>query len=58
MNYNRTLIIEGDPEGVFLELLFKSLKSKSYKNYLILICSKKNLEKQMNINKFKKKLIY
>ena len=56
MNYNRTLIIEGDPEGVFLELLFKSLKSKSYKNYLILICSKKNLEKQMNINKFKKKI--
>ncbi|SMF72385.1 4-hydroxythreonine-4-phosphate dehydrogenase PdxA [Candidatus Pelagibacter sp. HIMB1321] len=56
MSYNRTLIVEGDPEGVFLELFFKSLKSKSYKNYLILICSKDNLEKQMNINRLKKKI--
>jgi 4-hydroxythreonine-4-phosphate dehydrogenase len=56
MSYNRTIIIEGDPEGVFLELFFKTLKSKSFKNYLILICSKNNLQKQMNKAKFKKKI--
>jgi len=56
MSYNRTIVIEGDPEGVFLELFFKTLKSKSFKNYLILICSKNNLQKQMNRAKFKKKI--
>ena len=56
MSYNRTIVIEGDPEGVFLELFFKTLKSKSFKNYLILICSKNNLVKQMNKAKFKKKI--
>jgi len=56
MSYNRTIVIEGDPEGVFLELFFKTLKSKSFKNYLILICSKNNLQKQMNKAKFKKKI--
>jgi len=56
MSYNRTIVIEGDPEGVFLELFFKTLKFKSFKNYLILICSKNNLQKQMNKAKFKKKI--
>ena len=56
MSYNRTIVIEGDPEGVFLELFFKTLKSKSFKNFLILICSKNNLQKQMNKAKFKKKI--
>ena len=56
MSYNRTIVIEGDPEGVFLELFFKTLKSKSFKNYLILICSKNNLQKQINKAKFKKKI--
>jgi 4-hydroxythreonine-4-phosphate dehydrogenase len=56
MSYNRTIVIEGDPEGVFLELFFKTLKSKSFKNCLILICSKNNLVKQMNKAKFKKKI--
>ena len=56
MSYNRTIVIEGDPEGVFLELFFKTLKSKSFKNHLILICSKNNLQKQMNKAKFKKKI--
>lgn len=56
MSYNRIIVIEGDPEGVFLELFFKTLKSKSFKNYLILICSKNNLQKQMNKAKFKKKI--
>ena len=56
MSYNRTIVIEGDPEGVFLELFFKTLKSKYFKNYLILICSKNNLVKQMNKSKFKKKI--
>ena len=56
MSYNRTIVIEGDPEGVFLELFFKTLKSKSFKNYLILICSKNNLQKQTNKAKFKKKI--
>ena len=56
MSYNRTIVIEGDPEGVFLELFFKTLKSKSFKNYLILICPKNNFQKQMNKAKFKKKI--
>ena len=56
MNYKPIIVIEGDPEGVFLELFFKVTKYNSFKSDIILICSKKNLKKQMIKCKFKKKI--
>ena len=45
------LIVHGEPNSVFLEIFFKSIKNIKYKSPLILICSKKDLENQ--IKKFK-----
>jgi 4-hydroxythreonine-4-phosphate dehydrogenase len=56
MNYKPILIVAGEPNSIFLEIFFKSLKSKKYQSPLILICSKKLLIKQMKKFKFKKKL--
>ncbi len=58
MNSNKfTLIVAGEPNSVFLEILFKSLKKKKYKNPIILIASldliklqMKKLNFNMNIN--------
>ncbi len=56
MNYKPILIVHGEPNSIFLEIFFKSLKSKKYKNPLILICSLKILKFQMKKFKFKKKI--
>jgi len=42
------IIVGGEPNSVFLEIFFKSLKYKRFKNPLILICSQKILKFQMN----------
>jgi len=41
------IIVGGEPNSVFLEILFKSIKSLNYKSPLIIIVSKKLLEQQM-----------
>jgi len=41
------IIVGGEPNSIFLEIFFKSLKSNSYKSPLIIVISKKLLEEQM-----------
>ena len=53
MNYKPILIIHGEPNSIFLEIFFKSIKYKKFKNPLILICSYKILKFQMKKLKFK-----
>ena len=56
MNYNPILITGGEPNSVFLELLFKVLKKSKIKSPLILIASESLLRNQMKKLKFKKKI--
>ena len=41
------IIVGGEPNSIFLEIFFKSIKSNSYKSPLIIIVSKKLLQEQM-----------
>jgi 4-hydroxythreonine-4-phosphate dehydrogenase len=41
------IIVAGEPNSVFLEIFFKSLKTNTYKSPLIIIISKRLLQKQM-----------
>ena len=41
------IIVAGEPNSVFLEIFFKSLKSNKYKSPLVIVCSEKLLKKQM-----------
>ena len=50
------IIIPGEPDGIFFEIFFKSLKKKKFKSPLILICCNKLLNKQMNFFKSKIKI--
>ena len=43
------LIVGGEPFGIFLEIFFKTISLKKFKNPIILIASKKLLMKQMKI---------
>ena len=56
MKFNPILIVAGEPNSVFLEIFFKSLKSQKIKSPLILISSKNILTKQMRKLKFQKKI--
>jgi hypothetical protein len=50
MNYSRILIVLGEPNSIFSEVLFKYFESKSFKknkNIIILIGNKKLIYKQM-----------
>ena len=47
MNNKPIIIVAGEPNSIFLEIFFKSLKSNRYKSPLIIICSKKLLAEQM-----------
>ena len=47
MGSNPIIIVSGEPNSVFLEIFFKSLKSNKYKSPLIIICSKRLLQEQM-----------
>ena len=53
MNYKPILIVHGEPNSIFLEIFFKSLRFKKFKNPLMLICSQKILKFQMKKFKFK-----
>ena len=56
MKIKPILLVAGEPKGIFIEIFFKSIKNIKYKSPLILICSKKNLEKQIKKFKFNKKI--
>ena len=56
MNYSPILIVSGEPNSIFLEIFFKSLKLIKIKSPIILISSEKILKKQMKKFKFKKKI--
>tara|TARA_B100000900_G_scaffold145836_1_gene123563 strand:- start:593 stop:1558 length:966 start_codon:yes stop_codon:yes gene_type:complete len=56
MSYKPIIIVAGEPNSIFLEIFFKSLKFKKYKSPLILVCSKKLLLNQMKKFKFQKKI--
>jgi len=56
MNYKPIIIVAGEPNSVFLEIFFKALKYKKYKSPMILICSLKILNLQMEKFKIKKKI--
>ena len=56
MSFKPILLVGGEPNSIFLEIFFKSLKKKNYKSPLILIASKKVLELQMKKLKFYKKI--
>ena len=44
MNYRPILIVAGEPNSIFLEIFFKSIKAHRYKSPLIIIVSKILLE--------------
>ena len=50
------LIVGGEPNSIFLEIFFKTLKLKKTKCPIVLISSEKLLKKQMMKLKFKKKI--
>ena len=56
MSYSPILIVNGEPNSIFLEIFFKTLKFKKIKSPIILISSEKILIKQMKILNFKKKI--
>ncbi len=56
MNTNIILIVPGEPNSTFSEILFKYFKSKNFKknkNKIIIVGSKKLLERQMKFLKYK-----
>ena len=56
MNSKYILIVNGEPNSVFLEIFFKALKNKKFRCPIILISSEKILKLQMKYFKFKKKI--
>tara|TARA_B100000767_G_C19748481_1_gene529642 strand:+ start:953 stop:1918 length:966 start_codon:yes stop_codon:yes gene_type:complete len=47
MNKEPIIIVGGEPNSIFLEIFFKSIKSHHYKSPLIIIASKRLLQHQM-----------
>ena len=56
MNSKYILIVNGEPNSVFLEIFFKALKYRKFNNPIILISSEKILKLQMKYFKLKKKI--
>ena len=52
---NPIILVAGEPNSIFFEIFFKSLKKKKFKSPIILICCEKLLIKQMKLFNFKKK---
>lgn len=47
MNYKPILIVPGEPNSIFSEIFFKTLKNKKFKSPIVLISSKKLIIEQM-----------
>ena len=56
MNIKPILLVAGEPNSIFLEIFFKTLKIYKSKNPIILICSEKLLKMQMKKLRFKKEI--
>ena len=57
MNFNKSiLIVAGEPNSIFLEIFFKTIKKKKFKSPLIIISSEKILKLQMKHYNFKKRI--
>ena len=56
MNYNPIILVAGDPNSIFLEIFFKSLKIKKFNSPIILICSQTLLTLQMKKLRFNYKI--
>ncbi len=56
MNTKPIIVVSGEPNSVFLEIFFKSIKKNNYKKPIILISSKELLIKQMKKINFNFKL--
>ena len=53
MNYKPIILVAGEPNSIFFEILFKVLKTKKIRSPLILIASNKILSLQMKKLNFK-----
>ena len=56
MSYNPILVVAGEPNSIFLEIFFKTLRKIKIKRPLILIASNELIRLQMKKLKFKKKI--
>ena len=56
MNYKPIILVAGEPNSIFFEILFKVYKKIKIKSPLILIASQKLLYLQMKKLNFKKKI--
>ena len=56
MKNNPILLVAGEPNSIFFEILFKALRKKNIKSPLVLICCKKILMRHMKKLNYKKKL--
>ena len=56
MKNDPIIIVSGEPNSIFLEIFFKTIKSHKFKRPMVLICSLKLLKLQMNKLKFKRKI--
>ena len=56
MSIKPILVVSGEPNSIFLEIFFKSIKKNKIKNPLILISSENILKKQMEKLKFKRNI--
>ncbi len=55
-NFNPIVLIAGDPESIFLEIFFKTMKKENFKSPLILIVNKNILLNQMKALKYNFKI--
>ena len=55
-NFKPIVIVAGDPESIFLEIFFKSLRNNKFKNPLLLIINEEILLDQMRSLKFNFKI--
>jgi len=51
MNYKPIIIVAGEPNSIFFEIFIKTIIKKNIKSPIILICSKKLLQKQIKFFK-------
>ena len=58
MNYKPIILVAGEPNSIFFEILFKILRTKKFKSPLILIASYEILSLQMKKLNFKKKIFH
>ena len=47
MSYKPIIIVAGEPNSIFLEIFFKTLKKKKFKSPILIICSYKLFFMQM-----------